>query len=366
MRFSSEKDNLLVAINSVSKAVSSKTIMPILECFLIEAKEGMVKFTATDMELGIEYIINANVEEEGKVIVDSKMFSEIIRKLPDSDITISLNPQGLLLIESEGSLFKIVTVNNNKDFPELPKIVAEQSLEIKQSILKEMIRKTIFSVGFDENRPVFTGTLIELKDGILNVVALDGFRLAWQKRLFTTTASEFKAIIPGRTLNEISKILQDNDDIVKIGISKNQGLFEMSNCKAVTRILEGQFLDYKNVIPVEKELRVKVNKNVFISSLERAALMSREEKQYPIKVSVTANNMIIACAVQTGDVREELTVETFGKDIEIGFNPKYVIEAVRAVEDEEIYVDFGTAVSPAVVRPIDGDDFVYMVLPVRI
>ena len=370
MRFSSEKDNLLIAINSVSKAVSSKTIMPILECFLIEAKEGIVKFTATDMELGIEYIINANVEEEGKVIVDSKMFSEIIRKLPDSDITISLNPQGLLLIESEGSLFKIVTVNNNKDFPELPKIVAEQSLEIKQSILKEMIRKTIFSVGFDENRPVFTGTLIELKDGILNVVALDGFRLAWQKRLFTTTASEFKAIIPGRTLNEINKIILDSYDTIKIGVAKNQALFEMSNCKIVTRTINGEFLNYKSVIPENWETRIKVNKNNLQNSFERISLISassiEKEKKYPVKVSVDIGKLVISCTNQTGDAKEELYVSTEGKNIEAGFNPKYFLDSLKAIDEEDIFIELGSSISPCLVKSVENNEYVYMILPIRL
>jgi len=365
MKFSIEKEKLLIAINAVSKAVASKTTKPILECFLLEAKGSKVKLTATDLDIGIEYFLDTEVEEFGETTIDAKMFSEIVRKLPDSMINISVNEQNQLIIECEGSLFKLVTIDSG-DFPVLPEINVEQSISIKQNMLKEMIRKTIFAVGIDENRPVFTGCLVELKDGILNMVALDGFRLAMQSKVFIGETKEFKAIIPGRTLNEISKILQDDDSDVVIGVAKNQGLFEMPNCRAVTRILEGEFLDYKNVIPKEKELRVTVDKNIFISSLERAAVMSKEDKQFPIKITVNGNVMVIACVVQSGDVREELLVESFGKNIEIGFNPKYLIEAVRATSDEKIILDFGSSISPCVIRPQESDEYTYMVLPVRI
>ncbi|MBE5812546.1 MAG: DNA polymerase III subunit beta [Clostridiales bacterium] len=365
MKFEIEKENLLIGINSTIKAVASKTTMPILECFLIEAKNNLLRITATDLDLGIEYSMDANIIEEGRVTIDAKMFSEIIRKLPENMITISLNEQKLLTIECEGSLFKLVTVDSS-EFPALPNINIEQHIEIKQNILKEMIRKTIFAVGIDENRPIFTGCLMELKDNVLNMVALDGFRLAMQSKVFVGNTSSFKAIIPGRTLNEISKILQDDDEIVKIGVSRNQGLFEMANFKAVTRILEGEFLDYNNVIPKERELRVTVDKNTLINSLERAAVMSKEDRQFPIKVTISENIMVIACVVQSGDVREELLVESVGKNLEIGFNPKYLIEAVRAVAEDKINLDFGSSISPCVIRPLEGNEFTYMVLPVRI
>jgi DNA polymerase-3 subunit beta len=365
MKFSIEKENLLMAINTSYKAVSYKTTKPILECFLLEAKKGQIKLTATDLELGIEYFTEAQIEEEGQVAIEAKMFSEIVRKLPENTITISLNEQKLLIIECEGSLFKLVTVESS-EFPVLPEINVEQSLSIKQNVLKEMIKKTIFSVGIDENRPIFTGSLIELKNDILNVVALDGFRLALQSNIFMGNKKEFKAIIPGRTLNEIIKILQDDDEIVNIGISKNQGVFDMPNCRAVTRILEGEFLDYKNVIPKEKELRVTAEKDILLNSLERAAVMSREDKQFPIKITIDGNIMVICCEVQSGDVRDEIFIESVGKSLEIGFNPKYLIEAIKTIEDEKIILDFGTSVSPCVIRPVEGEKYTYMILPVRI
>jgi len=366
MKLSIEKEKLLIGITAAQKAVAGKTTMPILECFHLIAKNNTLFITATDLELGIEYRIQTEVTEEGEITVGAGIFSEIIRKLPDSTVELSTNDQNLLIIECEGSLFKVVTTSSD-DFPVFPEINAEQTIKIKQTDLKEMIRKTIFAVGIDESRPIFTGCLLEKRNGIMNMVALDGFRLALQTKVnLEESSDEFSVVIPGKTLNEISKILVDDDAIIKIGVEKNQSLFEIPNCTAVTRVLEGKFLDYRQAIPKEKELRVKANKSVLLSSLERAAVMSRDEKQLPIKISIADSLMVIQCAVQSGDVREEVVVESVGKPLEIGFNPKYLIDAVKAVEDENIILDFGSSISPCVIRPEEGEAYTYMVLPVRI
>lgn len=366
MKLLIEKENLLTGINATQKAVAGKTTMPILECFHLVAKENTLYITATDLEIGIEYRISTSIEGEGEVTIEAGIFSEIIRKLPDSTVTISTNEQNLLIIECEGSLFKVVTTSSD-DFPVFPKINAEQTIKIKQNNLKDMIRKTIFAVGIDESRPIFTGCLLEKKDGIMNMVALDGFRLALQTKVNIEDGTEnFSVVIPGKTLNEVSKILTDDDEIITIGVEKNQAVFELPNCTAVTRILEGKFLDYQNAIPQEKDLRVTANKSLLLSSLERAAVMSRDESRLPIKITIKDSLMVIQCVVQSGDVREELIVESVGKPLEIGFNPKYLIDAVKAVDDENIILDFGSSISPCVIKPKDKKESVYMVLPVRI
>lgn len=366
MKLSVEKENLLIAILAAQKAVASKTTMPMLENYHLILTGNILTVAATDLELGIEYKIPVEAEENGEVAVNANIFAEIIRKLPDSTVELSTNEQNLLIIECEGSLFNVVTTNC-EDFPVFPEVNAEQTIKIKQNVLKEMIRKTIFAVGIDESRPVFTGCLIEKKNDMLNMVALDGFRLALQtKVLIDGEPGDFKAIIPGRTLTEISKILSDTEEIVKIGVNKNQGVFEMPNCTAFTRVLEGEFLDYKQAIPKEKELRVTVDKNVLLDSLERAAVMSRDDKQLPVKITIAESLMVIQCAVQSGNVREEVVVESIGNSLEIGFNPKYLIDAVKNVDDGKVMLDFGSSISPCIIRPEAGEEYVYMVLPVRI
>ena len=351
MKLICEKDKILKALNSVTKAVAVRTTMPILEGILIQTNDNEIKLTTYDLEIGIEYIINdCKVEEQGATVVNAIMFTEIIRRLPDTDISIEVNDKNLLVIECEGSLYKLATMNPD-EFPELPKISVENSIEIEQTILKDMIRKTIFAVSTEENRPIFTGCLFEIANNKLNVVAVDGFRLAWKSKFLQNKVNNFSAVIPGRTLNEINKILIDSFDMIKIGVAKNQVLFEMENCKIVTRL--------------------RVNKSILQDCFERVSLISassiEKEKKYPVKVTVDIGKVTISCTNQTGDAKEEIYVSTEGKNLEAGFNPKYFLDALRNIDDEEIFVDFGTSISPCIIRPVDEEgDYTYMILPIKL
>ena len=369
MKFVCYKDKILKALNSVVKGVASKTTMPILEGILIQTNENEIKLTTYDLEIGIEYTMECEIKEQGNTVVNATMFTEIIRKLPDSEINISINENNLLIIECEGSLYKLATMNPD-EFPELPKIEIENSITLEQSALKNMIRKTIFAVSNEENRPIFTGCLFEIKNNRLNVVAIDGFRLALRTINLPTLVQDFKAVIPAKTLNEVNKIISDSFDNIKIGVSKNQALFEMENCKLVTRILDGEFLNYSSVIPDNWQTRVKVNKINLQESFERISLISassiEKEKKYPVKVSVDIGKMTISCTNQSGDAKEDIYISTEGQNIEAGFNPKYFLDCLKAIEEEEIFLEFGTTVSPCLVKSIEDNDYVYMILPIRL
>mgnify|MGYP002706979384 FL=1 len=369
MKVICEKENLLLGLNAVSRTSVGRTTTPILEGILLTLKNNQLIMTTNDLEIGMEYTLdNCDAIEEGSTVVECRMFGEIIRKLPNSSITISVNDKKLLVIECEGSIYKLSTMNA-EEFPVLPNVNIEKSVHISQRMLKDMIKKTIFAVSAEENRPIFTGCLFEIKNNNMCVVAVDGFRLALRKIMMTYDGN-FSAIVPGKYLNEIIKNLQDNDEIIDIGIAKNQALFELKNCKIVTRLLEGEFLNYNNVIPEDRETRIKVNKSALQGAVERASIFSitasEKEKKYPIKMFVSLGSVIISCTSQVGDAKEEVIVETEGKELEIGFNPKYLLDALKVIEDEEIYMDFGTNISPCVIRPIADDKFTYMVLPVRL
>lgn len=363
------KDTILKAINSVVKGVASKTTMPILEGILIQTNDNEIKLTTYDLEIGIEYVMECDVKEQGSTVVNAIMFSEIIRKLPDTEIHISVNDKNLLEIECEGSLYKLATMNP-EEFPELPKIEVENSIEVDQNVLKNMIRKTIFAVSTEESRPIFTGCLFEIENNKLTLVSVDGFRLALRSIFLNKQSNDFKAVIPGKTLNEVNKIISDTFEPVKIGVSKNQALFEMDNCKVVTRILDGEFLNYKNVIPSNWETRVRVNKANIQNSFERISLISastvEKEKKYPVKVQVDIGKVTISCTNQTGDAKEELFVSTEGKNLEAGFNPKYFLDSLKAIEDEEVFVEFGSSISPCLVKSTENSDYTYMILPIRL
>ena len=363
------KDKLLKALNSVVRGVAVKTTKPVLEGILIRTNDNEIKLTTSDLEIGIEYIMDCEVKEHGATVVNAIMFSEIIRRLPDTEISITLNEKNLLEIECEGSLYKLATMNPD-EFPELPKIDVENSIELEQNVLKNMIKKTLFAVSNEENRPIFTGCLFEIENNKLNIVAVDGFRLALRSIFLQNNVNNFNAVIPGKTLNEVNKILTDSFDSVKIGVAKNQAVFEMENCKLVTRTLDGQFLNYKNVIPSNWETRIKVNKTNIQNSFERVSLISasaiEKEKKYPVKVNVDIGKIVISCTNQTGDAKEEIYVETEGKNLEVGFNPKYFLDCLKAIEDEDVYVNFGSNISPCTVKPIENNDYIYMILPIKI
>ena len=370
MKFICEKSNLLKALNSVVRGFSSRTTMPILEGILIQTNENEVKFTTNDLELGIEYVIDCEVIEQGNTVVTATVFSEIIRKLPDTDISITVDENELLVIECEGSLYKLATMNP-MEFPELPKIDAENLVELDQNSLKDMIRKTIFAVSNEAHRPIFTGCLFEIKENKINVVAVDGYRLGWKRKYLENESNDFKVVIPGKTLTEVNKIISDSFDKIKISVAKNQALFEMESCKIVTRLLEGEFLEYEKVIPKTFETRIRVNKKELQEGFERVSLISmsnaEKERKYSVKVEIDIGKMVISCKNQAGDAKEEIYLTTEGKNLEIGFNPKYFLDALKAIDDEEVYVEFGSSLSPSIIKSVeDTGDYVYMILPIRI
>ena len=369
MKFICYKDKIIKALNSVVKGVASKTTKPILEGILIQTNDKEIKLTTYDLELGIEYTMECDVKEQGSTVVNAMMFTEIIRKLPDSEINININENNLLTIECEGALYKLATMNPD-EFPELPKIEIENSIELEQSALKNMIKKTIFAVSTEENRPIFTGCLFEIKNNKLNIVAIDGFRLALRTINLPVQVNDFKAVIPAKSLNEVNKILEDSFESVKIGVSKNQAVFEMENCKIVTRILDGEFLNYASVIPENWQTRIRVEKNSLQNSFERISLISsssmEKEKKYPVKVTIDIGKLTILCTNQTGDAKEEVFISTEGKNLEVGFNPKYFLDSLKAIDEEEIFVEFGTNVSPCLIKSVENNDYVYMILPIRL
>ena len=369
MNFVCYKDKILKALNSVVKGVSSKTTMPILEGILIQTNDNEIKLTTYDLELGIEYTMECDVNEQGSIVVNATMFTEIIRKLPDAEINISVNENNLLTIDCEGALYKLATMNPD-EFPELPKIEIENSITMEQAALKNMIRKTIFAVSTEENRPIFTGCLFEVKDNKLNIVAIDGFRLALRTINIPVQVNDFKAVIPAKTLNEVNKILTDSFDNVKIGVSKNQAVFEMENCKIVTRILDGEFLNYSSVIPTTWQTRIRVERESLLNSFERISLIAsssiEKEKKYPVKVSIDIGKLTILCTNQTGDAKEEIFISTEGQNLEVGFNPKYFLDSLKAIDENEVYIEFGSNVSPCLIKSVDNSDYVYMILPIRL
>ncbi|MGI6777180.1 MAG: DNA polymerase III subunit beta [Acetivibrionales bacterium] len=364
MKVICSKENLINGINIAQKAVSPKSTLPILEGILLEAGEKF-KLTGNDLEIGIECFIEADIINQGSIVLNSKIFGEIVRRLPDSEVLMELKENEMVLIDCENSHFEIKGLKAD-GFPSLPVIEKENALKISQKLIKEMIKQTIFAVSVDENRPILTGSLIECSSGQLTFVSIDGYRMALRKNNVSNETSDIKVVVPGKTLNEISKILQPSDEEVAIYNAANQILFDLGNCKIVSRLLEGEYLNYGNIIPKEYETKVKVRVKDILSSIERASLIiTNEERRYPVRFNICDDNIIITSNTDVGAAKEEIRVEMDGKDLDIAFNPRYFIDCLRVIEDEFVEIFFTNNVGPCTVKPVEDDYFSYMVLPVR-
>ncbi len=365
MKIVCKQKALAVSINTVQKAVSSKTTMPVLKGILIETQDDQLKLVGTDLELGIESYIDANIIKPGSIVISSKILGDIIRKLPDSEVEIQVDDDNNIIIKCEESEFNLIG-QSALEFPELPEIEKDYKYGIPQDLLKNMIKQTTFATAIDETRPVLTGVLMEIKDNIISMVALDGYRLALRQGTIKNTA-DIKAVIPGKTLNEIYKIIvEENNDDIEIYFTDKHVLFHMKKTIVISRLLDGEFINYKQIIPNEFNSKIKVNTKNLSDSIERASLLAKEGKNNLIKFSVKDEKMVISSNSELGKVFESVFIELEGEDIEIGFNSKYFLDALRIIDSEELYLNFTTSVSPCILKPTDNNNYTYLVLPVRI
>lgn len=365
MKIICSKSSLLKSVSIALKAVPSKTTMPILECILMDATTNQIKFTTNDMELGIETIVEGTIEEKGKVALDAKIFYEIIRRLPDNDITIKTDDKYAATITCEKAKFNIPG-KSGEDFAYLPMIEKDEPLTISQYTLKEMIRQTIFSIAVNENNKLMTGELFEIKNNCLKVVSLDGHRISIRKMSLKKDYSDRKVVVPGKTLSEVSKILSGEvDDQVSIYFTKNHILFEFDQTMVVSRLIEGEYFRIDQMLSSDYETKLKINKKEFLDCIDRATLLVREVDKKPIIINITDDDMELRIDSAMGSMNEEIDIEKEGKDIMIGFNPKFLIDALRVIDDETVTIYLVNPKAPCFIRD-DEENYTYLILPVNI
>jgi len=368
MKFKCDQITLTKALNIVSKAVTNRSTIPILKGILMEVnQEGTLKMIASDHEITIEETIHVNDVEKGTIVVQAKLFSDIIRKLPNAEVTIEAENNNVI-IKCLNSQFSIIGLPAD-EFPSVETVQSEQKgIIFSKSILKDMIRKTSFAASVDESKGVLTGILIELRNNSVNLAAIDGYRLAISRKAMVNL-EEKDVVISAKIMNEISKILNDaseEDDEVKLYLYNKSAIFIVGNVKVVLRLLDGEFIKYRDVLPKDSNIKVKVSKGDLIESIERASLLSKEGKNNLIKFSIRDNIMTITSKSEEGNVKEEILITKDGEDLEIGFNAKYVLDMLKAIDDEEILMYFTASIKPCLVEPLEGDSFEYLILPVRI
>ena len=368
MKFTCSQQLLSKALNTVSKAVTTRSTLPILKGILLKATggDGLI-LSASDLDISIEKkITDALIEEGGSVVVSAKLFTDIIRKLPDEDVSVEQLEDGNVFIKTSMSEFTIVGQSAD-EFPEIGEIDEDERITFNKETFKEMIRKTSFSASIDEGKGIIVGVLIEFDENYTNMIGIDGFRMAVLREQIQNE-NKNRIIINSKILGDVNKILSDIEDEEELTIilSKKKAILICENVKIVIRLLEGEFIKYKDILPKEKNCSVRIRRSIFHEGMERASILSKEGKNNLIKFAFTEGLLTITSRSEEGNVREEIVVEKEGDDIEIGFNSKYILDVLKVLDDDEIVMEMVSSVKPCVIKPVSGNRFEYLVLPVRI
>lgn len=356
--------NLLKGVNIVSKAVPTRTTMAILECILIDASANEIKLTANDTELGIETVIEGEILEPGIIALDAKIFSEIVRKLPDNEVTIETDSSFKTLITCEKANFNIIG-KSGEDFSYIPYVERKESVTISQFTLKEVIHQTIFSIADNDNNKLMTGELFEINENQLKVVSLDGHRISIRNIELKENYQPKKVVVPGKTLNEISKIIPGStEEEVNIFITENHIIFEFDQTTVVSRLIEGEYFRIEQMLSSDYETKININKRELLGCIDRATLLITEGDKKPIIMNVTEDFMELKINSFIGSMNEDIDIEKDGKDIMIGFNPKFFIDALKVIDDEEITLYMVNPKAPCFIKDAQ-ESYIYLILPVN-
>lgn len=347
----------------VSKALSNKPTNPILEGIKISAEDNELTLSATDTDLSIEKKIKADIKVEGETVVPGKFITEFVKKLSNSEIELEVNDKNQLLIRYDGNE-SIIQCYNVIEYPGFKKLKTDEWFGISQKDLKALISKTIFSVALDDSRPILKGVLFDIDQKEISAVALDGYRLARVKKKSTANIKK-QIVVPTRSLNEISKLLDDSDDIINVYIDSNAIMIDTVDTKIISRLLEGDFVNYKQIIPMNYETFVIVNKLQLEDALERVSLLSKVGQNNFVKFDIKEGAVQLTSNSEIGNIKEKISAVLNGKDVTIAFNPRFILESLKASNDEFVKLCLNTSSNPCVIVPTEGDEFLYLILPVR-
>lgn len=366
MKFSCEKALLQSAINTASRAVAAKTTIPALEGILMEAADGLT-VSGYNMNTGIRTRLEADVANPGSLVLNARLLGEIVRRLPDDMVTISANDKYVVSVSCGDASYEVPGLSS-EDYPELPEVDQQNSIAIAQNILRSMIGETAFSVSSNESRPVHTGALFEIDDTGLTMVAVDGYRLALRReKLEQMNGGAFSFVAPGSALNEVEKICSDSEDLANITLGQRHILFEVGSTQLICRRLEGDFLDYRNAIPRNNPISVVASTKDLMNSIDRVSVVISEKLKSPVRCLFKDGCVQLSARTASGDACDVCHIEGDGKDLEIGFNNRYLMEALRYAPADSVKIELNTGISPCIILPVDGEEnFLYMVLPVRL
>ena len=367
MNFSCEKSELLCAINTASRAAAAKSPMPALEGILVEAGTESVRFTGYDLKKGIHTDAAAEVKEPGSIVLGARIFENIVRSLPNGDVTVKTTEGNSALITCEKSEFSIIGTDFN-DYPELPSVDSQAGVSLPQNILSSMIRQTLFAVSDNEARPIYTGAMFEIKDGTLTLVAVDGYRLALRREKLDGEQGEYSFIVPGKALSDLEKLCSDTDESVRITLGEKHISFTIGRTVLISRRLEAEFLNYHKAVPSVFEINVLADRGQLQRAVERVSLIIDDKVKNPVRCTFGQDSVRMVCSTALGKAEDVCPMEGDGGGLEIGFNNRYLLDALKAAPSDELKVCLNNGSAPCVIHPSDEDDesFLYMILPVRL
>lgn len=365
MQFTCSTPKLIEALQIATKALANRTTNQILEGVLIETDLDQLTLTCSDERITIVTRIPAEIIESGRGVVPGKLFSEIVRRLPDEAVDIRMDNRFVFTIRSASSRMNISGQDADL-FPRLPKMDDEREISLPQDMLRDMIQKTEFAIAQDDMREVLTGCLLEIGGGDVNMVALDGYRLALRRAKCSDVLEKFSAIIPGRAVGDIGKLLSDKEEaFAQLSFGGNKLHIRLENTEIYVILIEGEYVQYRQILPKSFATRIELELEPFRRCIDRAALIAREGSNNLIVLKIEGGTMVIEAHSQIGDVHEELEVRQEGADLNIAFNVKYLTDVVRFIDADSIEMNFNNAVSPCIVTPVQDDDYVHLILPVR-
>ena len=366
MKFSCEKSTFTSAVAVSSRAAAAKSAVQSLEGLLIDARADVV-ISGYDLKTGIRSTVPADVTEQGSVVINAKLFGDIIRKLPDDIVYIDVDDKFMINIKCGPAEFSIMGMSP-EEYPDLPSVDYQNSVYMKERDIKAMISETNFAVSTNEARPIHTGALFEVDNGILTIVAVDGYRLALRReRVAKTEVGKVEFVVPGTALSEVERIASDSEELVKITLGSKHIMFTIGSTMLISRRLEGEFLNYRNSIPQASKYSIEADKRVIMDSIDRVSLIISDKFKSPVRCIFEDNLLKVSTATTLGHATDECPVDGDGEGLEIGFNNRYILEALKAAPATNVRLQLSTGVSPCVIVPTDQNkNFLYMVLPVRL
>ncbi len=364
MKFNCNRQKLNDAVLNVQRAVSTKSTVPALEGILLKAINNRLILTGYNMEIGITTSLEAMIYEEGTIVISARLFSDIIRRMPEDNITIETDEKLLVYINSGRSDYKIIGIPA-AEFPELPTISAADSITIEGRLLKSMIQQTIYAVSDKDINPAHKGSLFEIENNTIKIISVDGYRLAIRQEKIDFDGQK-RFIVPGKSLAEVEKLTSEETEQVEIHVGSRHIIFKINDYSVITRLIEDEFMNYKAALPVKHSTEIKANTRKFLSALDRMSLLLNERMKSPIRCRIDGDTIKTSCNTSLGQAYDEFSAEIQGEDIEIGFDCKYMSDALKNTDTDEVRIQMHGPLGPIVLLPNDGDSFIFLVLPVRL